>query len=376
MNKFEALKERFQVKCTACGTCADCCSIIPLTDLKDTPGSEIMRAVHDLFCTGKITDTARTRILSCMFCNACRSQCPEGLDPALIHTLGREVLVEQGDILPPACDSIVEAFTGLMGNAIESLQAESGDLEWITIDVKKRKRQKAKTVLMSSCFGLVQTDELKDAMEIVRRIDSAVHAVGGVDYCCGELYLAEGNSKKAMAQFDKLMEALSAFSPEKVVTICTHCQKRMDFHNPDVPWSWQFITDYIVDHLPELGPLNELKQTVTLHDACCLTRGYKPASDSPRKILNAIPGIRMVEMENCRENTLCCSAGSIGAVGKPAIDLRDQRLSQASNTGADVLAVCCPICLRNFTSEGAEFSARIESLITILAESMGAPIFN
>ena len=38
-----------------------------------------------------------------------------------------------------------------------------------------------------------------------------------------------------------------------------------------------------------------------IYDPCHFVRGVKPGSESPREIVKAIPGIKMIEMENRRE---------------------------------------------------------------------------
>ena len=51
------------------------------------------------------------------------------------------------------------------------------------------------------------------------------------------------------------------------------------------------MTDFLAEHIDEFGPIAERKATVTIHDACHLVRGEVPESESPRKLLEAIPGI-------------------------------------------------------------------------------------
>ena len=36
--------------------------------------------------------------------------------------------------------------------------------------------------------------------------------------------------------------------------------------------------------------------------------------DAPRRLLTAMPGVKLVEMENNRERSLCCGAKSLGVL--------------------------------------------------------------
>jgi len=195
--------------------------------------------------------------------------------------------------------------------------------------------------------------------------------LGGFDCCCGELQLIAGQPEKAKRQFTNMIEALNALSPEKVVIFCPTCQMNFDGHHPDTKWSWHFITDFIAEHLDELGALKEIKATVTVHDSCHFVRGAKPGSESPRGILKAIPGIKIMEMENSRKNALCCGAYAISGAVKPGLDFRNRRLKQAKDTGADILSLYCPGCHMILGQEGPNISLKVESILALLGESLG-----
>jgi heterodisulfide reductase subunit D len=160
-------------------------------------------------------------------------------------------------------------------------------------------------------------------------------------------------------------------APEQVVIFCPTCKMTFDHHHPDTDWTWTFITDFIADHLDKLAPLQEINATVTIHDPCHFVRGVTPATDSPRKILKAIPGIRLIEMENTGEDALCCGAYAIMGTGKPGFNFRDRRLRQAKETGADILSLYCPGCQMILGSEGPNIALQVESILTLLGESLG-----
>ena len=55
-------------------------------------------------------------------------------------------------------------------------------------------------------------------------------------------------------------------------------------------------------------PFNTAPQRVTYHDPCDLGRNGGEY-EAPRKILKAIPGLELVEMENIRAASVCCGGG-------------------------------------------------------------------
>ena len=60
------------------------------------------------------------------------------------------------------------------------------------------------------------------------------------------------------------------------------------------------------------------------------------------------PGVKLVEMDRNRERSLCCEGGG-GRMWSEGTNLEErlafQRVQEAAETGADILAVSCPFCL-------------------------------
>ncbi len=54
--------------------------------------------------------------------------------------------------------------------------------------------------------------------------------------------------------------------------------------------------------------MKEINEIITWHDSCYLGR-YNGIYDAPREILKSIPGLKLVEAERNRENSMCCGAG-------------------------------------------------------------------
>jgi len=91
----------------------------------------------------------------------------------------------------------------------------------------------------------------------------------------------------------------------------------------------------------------EGKITVTYHDPCFLGK-QNHIFDEPRAILKAIPGVKLIEMDRNRERSLCCEGGG-GRMWAEGTNLEErlafQRVQEAAETGAEILAVACPFCL-------------------------------
>ena len=139
---------------------------------------------------------------------------------------------------------------------------------------------------------------------------------------------------------------------------------------------------FLAARLDQLRPLltRPVERKVTYHDNCCVGRRCS-CYDAPRALLEAIPGIEIVEMDCNRANALCCGGGAggmwldhhISDHGGPR--LSDERVRQAVATGADTLAVSCPNEPSRFEDSvkvlGVEHQMQVRDIIELLAESMG-----
>ena len=133
--------------------------------------------------------------------------------------------------------------------------------------------------------------------------------LAGVDYhllddesCCGSVLLRTGFIDEAREQINKNSEL---FKDELILTSCAGCYKTLksDYENIDVVHISQFLDDLIKE-----GRLDLQKKDldVTFHDSCHLGR-HCDVYDEPRDVIKEVANL--VEMENNRENSLCCGAG-------------------------------------------------------------------
>ena len=99
---------------------------------------------------------------------------------------------------------------------------------------------------------------------------------------------------------------------------------------------------------------------------------YANIYDTPRKILNAIPGVELVEMERIRRSSFCCGAGGGVKTEFPefALWVGKERIKEAKNTGADYLVSACPFCEQNLSDANASSEAGMEvvDLMKLLGE--------
>ena len=189
--------------------------------------------------------------------------------------------------------------------------------------------------------------------------------IAGVDYhiledekCCGSVLLRTGFFKEAQRQIEKNTEVLKG---EKIITSCAGCYKTLkeDYEGLDVIHISQLLDELIRD-----GKLNLEKGEldVTYHDSCHLAR-HMEVFDEPRNVIGALANL--VEMENNRENSLCCGAGGgvKSAYPEIATQMAKARINQAKETGCKTLVTACPFCKLNLSNDEIEVIDLTEFLV-------------
>ena len=176
--------------------------------------------------------------------------------------------------------------------------------------------------------------------------------------CCGSVLLRTGFIDEAKEQIKRNTEILKG---ERIITSCAGCYKTLkeDYEGLDVVHISQLLSDLIKE-----GKLNFSKKEldVTYHDSCHLGRQCN-VFDEPREVIKSVANL--VEMENIREDSLCCGAGGGVKSAYPEIadEMASSRIAQAKETGCETLVTPCPFCKLNLENDDFEVLDLTELLV-------------
>jgi Fe-S oxidoreductase len=163
-----------------------------------------------------------------------------------------------------------------------------------------------------------------------------------------------------------------------VIVNCPHCFNTLRNEYPDYGGNYEVIhhsqlfARLIKDG--RLKPTEEVNELITYHDPCYLGR-HNGVYDEPREVLDAVPGVRQVEMERHKERGFCCGAGGARMWMEERIGKRInvERMDEAASTGADVVGVGCPYCMvmldDGSKDKGGEVA--VKDVAQVVAESVG-----
>ncbi len=295
-------------------------------------------------------------IWSCTTCGACEEECPLGIE---------------------YIDKIVDLRRGMVdeGNVPQSLQKPLGALEkrgnpWGKME--KKRADWTKPIAEACDIRRIDQGESSDTLYFVDSISSyddrmqeiARATATIIDRCgmgVGLLGKAERDSGNEVRRFGEEMlfqelkasntEAILESGAERIVTADPHAFNALknDYNGlPPVAHISQVISWGIRDGRLSMTPMEGNGKVYTYHDPCYLGR-HGGIYDAPRAAMDAIPGLKRVEMFRSRDRSFCCGGGGLMLFYEPEEEQRMGvlRVRMAAKAGANVIVTACPFCLVN-----------------------------
>jgi Fe-S oxidoreductase len=150
---------------------------------------------------------------------------------------------------------------------------------------------------------------------------------------------------------DHNVDAIKASGVKRIVTADPHAFNALKHDYKDVPpveHISQVIATEVKSGKIKFHPVANRDNVYTYHDPCYLGRHNK-VYDDPRDVLDAIPGLKRVEMTRSRDRSFCCGGGGLMLFYEPKEEQRMgvKRVQMAAETGANVIVTACPFCMVN-----------------------------
>ena len=193
--------------------------------------------------------------------------------------------------------------------------------------------------------------------------------LGTEEGCCGDSAMRGGNEYLYQMLAQANIEVMKNYNVKKIITTCPHGYNALkkDYPNFGGEFEVHHHTQLIADLIA--GGKIVLKKPVegvfTYHDSCFLGR-YNAIYDQPRRILKAVPGLKLTEMERNLAKSFCCGAGGARMWMEEDIGERinNMRTDEAIAAGAETIAVGCPLCL-TMLSDGIKDRKKEETMAAL-----------
>jgi len=382
--------------CTRCGRCQDACpayfsgkALNPkqvILDLKDH--------LYEVYPVPLLREPTESRkdmisevitdevIWDCTTCRACQEACPvyiEHIDK--IIDMRRNLAMEKSRF-PEEVQNTLKSL-GTRGHPFRGTTATRTtwfeDLELQVLS----ESGKCDVLYWVGCTAALEDRNMNVSRAMVKILQATgvnFAVLGAEENCCGDPARRMGDEYLFQTICENNIEILKNYKVKKILTACPHCFNTLKHEYPqfggnfEVVHHTQFIADLIRKGKLNLGGL-DAKQ-VAYHDSCYLGR-YNDIYQEPRSILNAIKGIKGVELERSMNRSFCCGGGGghMWMEEEPDKRVNTRRVEEIIQTKVDIVATACPYCLTMFEdgakAKGAEETLHVKDLSELVAEVLG-----
>ena len=355
--------------CADCGRCSDNC---PANSVGQPISPRFVSVKAREYCFqnfpifGKSTNGhpliggiySEDEIWSCTTCGACEEECPilvEYIDKIVDLRRG---MVDDGNV-PKSIQKALKALES-RGNPYGKMEKKKA--EW-TKDKEFQQDCEVKVLdgraRAETLFFVDSITSYDDRIQAIGRASARILSEAGEDFAI--LGAAEKDSGHDVRRFGEEMlfmalrdhntDAIKESGVKRIVTSDPHTYNALKHDYKDVPpveHISQVIAREVKSGRLRFNDAENGHNVYTYHDPCYLGR-HNQVYDDPRDVLDAIPGLRRVEMERSRDRSYCCGGGGLMLFYEPKEEERIgvRRVKMAAEAGANVVVTACPFCMVN-----------------------------
>ncbi len=369
MVEYPNLKELYNeiMRCYRCGLCRVSCPVFKYsgTESWNARGRLILlRALSDNNL--HVSDSLIDRIYSCSLCRECEVLCPPGVNVSGIIKVAREELVKNG-LAPPEEQremqkNILQAGN-ILGKSIQPLNTLLGP----TIDSLP---DSSPNLVYSGCVLLYSYTQIAQAtLGNIKNAKYDYTVLKEGEKCCGG-FLKMIGYREAFDSYSRIqLELFTKREINQLITVCPMCYSTFKH---DYPQKLEVKhTVLLYNELLDEGKIvfnRPLNAKVAFHDSCHLGR-YSGIFEEPRKLIENVPGIKLVELSKSKKSSNCCG----GTIRVPYAQIRSKMsewiIEDASQVGAEYLVTACPSCFHNLYSSSIMMDCNVK--IITLEELVG-----
>lgn len=406
-------KPPLYLDCVHCGLCLSSCPTYRVLGSEmDSPRGRIylMRAYDE--GRAKITDSFVEHMFRCLDCRACETACPSGVHFGHMMEEMRGKIVADRDahwiarlilnhVFPhpwrfQIASRMLQLYratgmqtlvrtTGLLKAiaprmaAAEALMPEIGIESGVPPGSNYRAEGKKEGTVafftgcvMNSMMGSINRSS-------IRLLTAAGYdvVVPSAQICCGALANHAGLRETAGNMARTNVAAFDANKVDAIIINAAGCGAMLKEYPLLIEGAEAFSSKVkdIAEFLASTRIFDRLKtrveQRVGYDDPCHLIHG-QGVKNEPRKLLKAIPGINLVEVEGADQ---CCGSAGIYNItqNELSMEILDRKMEKIRKAGIDILATGNPGCMFQFKYGAKKTGMKLEVVhpVELLARSLG-----
>jgi len=332
--------------CYQCGTCTGVCPW-------NTVRSFIVRRLMHEAQIGA-TDFGSEDVWTCATCDMCVKRCPRGVEIIDVMRAMRRAVVSLGiGVVPDALRISAKNIAGV-GNPLGKEPQERGD--WAKGLEVKEFSEGTDLLYFPCCIPAFDPDVkivAQSTAAVLNKLGFDFGIIGSEEKCCGEAIRKAGHEEVFLSLAQANIGVFTGRGVSSIVVSSPHCYHTFKNEYPELGGEFQVqhITQLLAALLDEgkLSFSKETKKKVIYSDPCYLGR-HNDIYEEPRRILQSIPGVELIEFPDAYSEAMCCGGGG----GRIWMDTPKEerfsniRVEQAVELGAEIIVVACPYCFLNY----------------------------
>lgn len=366
------VREHDLFACIQCGKCTGGCPVAMKTRLN--PRSMIYRL---LVADNGFNLEGYEELWDCTTCSTCSTRCPKQVNPMEMLIALRSYIVERGRVHPNVKTALESTFR--YGNPLTMPREDRA--AWVGDSPVKNYEEGSEYLYFVGCTPSYDPRVQQIARSLIRLLTRAevnFGILGEAESCCGSEVRRLGEAGLFEMMVEENQELFKSLGIHKMITTSPHCFNVFKNDYPKNGLQVEHYTQLLSGLLDQNGGAagghlsftGSVEAAVTYHDPCYLGK-HNQIFDEPRKVLQSIPGLRLVEMDRSREKSLCCEGGGgrMWLEGtNPGVRLAQSRIKEALETGAEILATACPFCLLTLEEAVKHLNAEDKIRVMDIAE--------
>jgi len=230
-------------------------------------------------------------------------------------------------------------------------------------------------LLWIGCTSSYRVPELATSLvSILKALDIDYKYLGRDEGCCGSILLRLGLKDEFSKVAEDAANRILNTGAESLTTHCPGCMRTFKLDYPrelkDLGLEVRHSTEVILEHVKP-SSLKPLELKAVYFDPCHLGR-HLNVYEPPRRLLSMVPGLKLIEPEETREESLCCGAGGgvRGCFEELAQAVARELLDYFKSLGAEAVVTACPFCYYNLKA-ASDGSIKVLDLLQVVRFSLG-----
>jgi Fe-S oxidoreductase len=362
--------------CTRCGKCAEACPMIAAADIPMSDSKAMVTGVLAVLSGNAGTDEAKSWIDACSSSALCVPACNYGVDPVFMMEMARVALRREQEAKIVQAKA-TRAFQRMAKSVryLSRLFLDPQTLERLDPRaVRAERTEPADKIFYTGCNVLRTPHIALICLDLLDRLNVSYEVMGGPSHCCGAYQMREGDKTAATGMaMNTIGKMVKAAAPE-VISWCPSCQLQFgNIHLPTYaaankgpqPFGFTPFFRFFETRLDDFRKLivKPVHRRVALDE-----RPFDPTiTDAVRKVLSAIPGIEIVDLD----------VQHVGMMSNSIVlpefkkRLREQTFEAAQAAGVTTFATIYHACHREVVSYSSSVEFEIVNVMELIAEGVG-----